>query len=414
MKKNSIFRPLTIMMSAMISVLFFVCTILSACGGDDNESSSGDDSYITNNSFEMKNVDGVTIYYRMVSDGELEVRSKGDGVTYYQGSVVIPEEVTYNNKTRKVTRIGMNAFAYCKDLTSVTIPSSIVLFDIDAFRNCENLKKIIVKDVATFCGIQIKSADSNPFSYARLYSDENTEIKNLVIPNSVTTIADAIFANCQSITSLTISNSVKNIGEFAFSGCANLAKVTIGNNVESIGQGAFSGCTSLPYIVIPDNVTSMGSGVFSCCYGLTNVTIGNGLKEISDLTFSYCKALSYSPIPNSVTTIGYHAFYNCTSLAYVIIPNSTSTIKVLAFEGCDNLTSVTIGKNVKTIEAGAFSCSKLVIVKSLIEEPFKIVNVFSHNALYKGILWVPKGTQEKYKKIEGWKEFAAIKEGDGS
>ena len=79
---------------------------------------------------EVQNADGVTIYYNYINNGtELKVTFRGSKYdsfsNEYQGNVAIPEEVTYMNRTRKVTSIGSEAFQYCSGLTSFTIGSGV-------------------------------------------------------------------------------------------------------------------------------------------------------------------------------------------------------------------------------------------------------------------------------------------------
>ena len=193
----------------------------------------------------VENSDGVTIYYNYYNNGtELEVtRESSSSYDRYSGAVNIPEEVTYMSRTRKVTSIGSHAFYYCSGLTSVTIGNSITsiggsafynctgLTSVtignsvtsigdEAFRGCTGLKKVIVKDIAAWCAISFSYYESNPLSSAQhLYSDDNTEIKDLVIPNSVTTIGDFAFSSCKGLTSVTIPNSVTTIGDWAFISC---------------------------------------------------------------------------------------------------------------------------------------------------------------------------------------------------
>ena len=175
---------------------------------------------------EVQNGDGVTIYYNYINDStELEVTFRGSSYDSdsdrYTGSIVIPEKVTYVNRAYEVTSIGWYAFYGCSDLTSITIGNSVANIGRRAFSGCTSLNKVIVSDIAAWCGIKFDTlSGANPLSYAQhLYSDENTEIKDLIIPNSVTSIGKHAFLDCSYLTSVTISNSVTSIGERAFNKC---------------------------------------------------------------------------------------------------------------------------------------------------------------------------------------------------
>ena len=368
---------------------------------------------------EVANADGVTIYYNYTNNGtELEV-TRGY-TSKYSGKIVIPEEVTYMNRTRKVTSIGMEAFRDCTSLTSITIPNSVTSIGSSAFRrcsgltsieipnsvtsigesafydctgltsvtignsvtsignyafySCSGLQKVIVSDIAAWCGIKFANVDANPLYYVKhLYSDENTEIKDLVIPNSVTSIGGYAFYYCTGLTSITIGNSVTSIGNYAFYECTGLTSVTIGNSVTSIGAYAFRGCSGLTSITIGKSVTSIGYAAFSGCSSLTSINIPDGVTSIGEDAFRYCSGLTSITIPNSVTSIGFRAFDGAD------IPNVISLIKnPFAIEG-------------KTSGNRSFT-----------------LNTFNNATLY-----VPKGAIDKYKAMKGWKDFLFIEEGTG-
>ena len=383
--------------------------------------------------FEVKNADGKTIYYNITSSSApYTVAVTYKGTYYYEneytGSVTIPEKVTYNGKTYSVTSIGSGAFYKCSGLASVTIPNSVTKIGYDAFKGCSSLTsvnipnsvtsigslafsdcsgltKVIVPDIAAWCKITFGN-DANPLDYAKhIYSDENTEITDLVIPYGVTTICNSLFLGCSSLTSVTIPNSVTTIGEYAFYGCSGMTSVTIGNKVTeiglcafyectgltrvtfhcqeigswfsgmnikevilgeevtSIGNSAFYKCRGLTSINIPNSVTAIGNSAFYECRGLTSINIPNSVTTIEEWAFSGCTGLTSVTIPNSVTKIGGHAFDECTGLTSITIPNSVTNISDWAFYWCTGLTSVTIPNSVTTIGYGAFSgCSGLTSV----------------------------------------------------
>ena len=269
-----------------------------------------------------------------------------------------------------VTSIGDNAFE-CSGLTSVTIGNSVTSIERDAFRSCSGLTSVNISDLDAWCNIGFRSMYSNPLYYAQHLYLNGEEIKDLVIPNSVTSVGSNAFIGCRGLTSITIPNSVTSIGESAFTTCTGVTSVTIGNSVTSIGSHAFGACFGLTSVTIPSSVTYIGNDAFAICDGLTSVNISDLAAwcniEFWDNPLSYAHHLYINGneitnlvIPNDVKSIGRYAFYNCSGLTSVSIPNSVTSIGDRAFSGCSGLSSITIPNSVSSIGDGAFSgCSGL-------------------------------------------------------
>ena len=264
--------------------------------------------------------------------------------------VVLDKDITSITIPNTVIWIAQNAFEGCTRLTNVALPNGITYIGPYTFRNCTSLVSITIPDGVT-------SIDERVFSGC-------TSLVSITIPDSVTSIGDGAFSGCTSLASIKIPDGVSSIGYVVFHGCTSLTSITIPDSVTSIGRSAFSGCTSLVSITIPDSVTSIGDGAFRGCTSLTSITIPDSVTSIGDWAFLGCTSLASIMIPDTVTSIGDNAFQDCTSLASITIPMDVLSIGAATFHNCTSLTSITIPDGVIIIDTSAFSnCTNLASVK---------------------------------------------------
>ena len=267
----------------------------------------------------------------IVHSGESKIENKdgylflnNDGEIYLLGyagtetELVLPE--TYNGQSYQIIS---GAFANNGKIKSIVIPKTVTAIKESTFYNCVGLTTVYYTgDIASWCEIEFDSWYGNPLEYAKyLYIDNKLVEGELVIPDTVTSIASKAFYNCTGITSVTIGNSVESIGSQAFYNCTGIASVTIGNSVESIGSYAFYNCTGITEIKFNATNCADLSGyncVFYCAgqntSGIT-VTFGDNVKRIPAYLFTpYEHTSDYAPniktviIGNGVESMGTNLF----------------------------------------------------------------------------------------------------------
>ncbi len=373
------------------------------------------------------NDQGKTIYYNYSYDrNELEVVSSDDPEKKYAGDIIIPEEVTYMDKTLKVTSIGVGAFQGCRDLTSITIPKTVRDIKIKAFWDCRSLASMSVDKENEYynSGDNCNAIIETSTNYLK------AGCMNTIIPNGVDIITEGAFYGCTGLTSITIPNSVTSIEWEAFYGCSSLESIIIPKSVRYVCARAFLNCSSLFSISVEegnmyydsrDNCNAIiETSAKRLVLGCSNTIIPDGIIYIGEGAFGGCSRLLSINIPNSVVEIGNDSFNGCSALSSVSLPNSVTYIGFGAFMDCTDLASVTIPNSVENLSESAFFGAKLQSVVSLIENPMEIqgkdspTSTFSEYTFNLATLYVPKGTIEKYKATNGWKDFKNIVEMDES
>lgn len=329
-------------------------------------------------------------------------------------SVVIPAEVT---------SVGFRAFTYCTSLESVVIPMSVISVGDSAFDGCTSLKAVFAKEglplelasvPSDAAKIYYKVEDQSYLSIIKAHTGTQAgiecieipktiggldvrvikeeafkncgNIKNVILPDSITEIQNGAFQGCTALESINIPAGVTSIGNYAFDSCTSLESINIPVGITSIGDYAFEDCTALKSVVIPQSVTNIGYAAFSrCdklvsidipmgvsmisnntfenCTSLTAINIPTSVRQIGDESFMGCTALTSIIVPEGVTTIGKRVFHHCTALESVSLPDSLTEIKGNAFQDCPALKSINIPKGVTSIEAFVFSdCQALADV----------------------------------------------------
>jgi len=260
-------------------------------------------------------------------------------------SLVIPESVE---------TIGSNAYGNCQNLVSVTIKGSPTIGG-SCFEKCSKFSKLVIPDIGAWCKVTLNNTWNSPTYIAKhIYSDLETEITDLVIPEGVTAINPYVFNNCVGLSSVKLPNSISAIEDYTFASCTNLSQITLGSGIRSISKNAFTGCKNITKLVIPDvaawcSIEGVNYLTTNKPYlysdentVMTDVVIPEGVETLGDYAFYLCRGFSSVTLPNSLKSIGYWAFRNCTDLFTLRLGNGINSIGTSAFDGCSKMKKIVI------------------------------------------------------------------------
>ena len=262
-------------------------------------------------------------------------------ITKYKGtdeSIVIPSEID----GKKVTVIGSSAFYGFKSLKNIEIPDGITSIENYAFCQCWSITSLSVPESVTSIG-------TGAFRFCG-------DLKEIKLPSNLTVLSDSLFgadANLEYITfgdaektdTVIIPETVQKMGNYVFMNCEKIKNIKLPSNLKSIGKTCFQGCISLTGLFIPQSVESIGGGIFGDCDALQSVEI-----EDENNNFIFKDGILYD-VKNGILV----SAVNSLIPEKVIVDECTKTIDYYAFADCDNLYEIEIPQGVVNIGEKAFA-----------------------------------------------------------
>lgn len=307
-----------------------------------------------------------------------------------------------------VTEILGYLFYGCSSITKIELPKGLKSIHTCAFSGCKGLKSIKLPHQLEFIG-------SSAFI--------NTDLTEISIPNSVTTIGDRVFENCTKLKKIIIEDGNYNLkfsgGMFYFAEGLNLENVyvgrnlssvvfksckietlTIGANVSEVG-GSFFQCDGIKNVIINDSKQSLRLDDFMPKRGTEKVYMGRDIINKTIDAYVFGIDVKEAEIGSDVLSICRSAFKDCQKLEKVTIPEGVREILDYAFYGCTSLETIHLPKTITNFGYMCFfECKRLKEIYEYAEEhPSCKPVVFDDYACNNVTLYIPKGALESYKEF---------------
>ena len=185
------------------------------------------------------------IFYNIISESQVEVApAYFDGVNHYEGCIILPEKVYCDGVNYDVTAIAPRAF-WRSAVTEVQIPNSITMIGDAAFADAEDLT-----DITLPLGLTAVSR----------YMLAGTAVSNIVLPEGVTDVAMGAFEDCSHLHTVFLPMTLRRIGDGAFGYCTNLTEIySDAATPPQLSGDPFEGCDGIS-VMLSDGATTRRYG----------------------------------------------------------------------------------------------------------------------------------------------------------
>lgn len=241
-----------------------------------------------------------------------------------------------------------------KTLKEVILPDGLTTIGNSAFAMCKALYKLNIPSTVTTLGRWIL---------------EGAGLTSFVIPDGATLSESTFYGS--SIVEIRIPTTMTEIPAYCFTECKNLERIFLHDDISNIGKEAFFNCYALKSFTAPRSLTVLSDALFYNCESLSRVTLHDGITEFGTECFTFCTSLrelitnkddendSYLAWPKALQTMGETVFAN-SGLEHVSIARTKLTeIPAHAFESCGNLSAVSLPLQVEKIGNQAFKSTAI-------------------------------------------------------
>lgn len=239
----------------------------------------------------------------------------GIPVTYVRGLTADLTSIKLPSSLIKIKDDAFNSMDTLKSLVIDRGAPNLNELGERSFSGCSNIEELDLSNS------KLTSIPEGAFAYCK-------NLKTIKLPSTITSIGDEAFYNCQSLINIEGLDkcNLKSIGSAAFSNCKALENLDFSQSTfTNVPSKAFNGCSALAKITLPNTLTTIGGYAFYACYGIPQLDLSNtALTTLENYALYQMRETTKFSLPDSISSIGTHAFSVSTSNGAVptILPAS--------------------------------------------------------------------------------------------